>query len=285
MHQIWDKLFKVIGDYFPDDLVSFVLKQKGVQLRGKYEQEKISLEYQIADINYWVDDNGVEKLLNVEPYSNWKNSIPIEVFTRNGIITKSLEHKVEVISVVVLFEKNVNKTQASYTTGLRGQNLNEYTFPVVGFENIDEILEKYPPLAPFVLKVDPSYTEKVIEVVREHKILRYVTALVLNRMGMNPKEALDMLNIRLQEFREAFLDVPLMRDIWKEDMEKVREETKAEAIKETIMDLLEIKFGAEGVKLYSKINETKDLPKLATTKAIVKTATDIKEVQEYLENN
>jgi hypothetical protein len=67
-HQLWDKLFKVIGDRFPDDLVRFVFPDRKIELCGKYEQEKIAIEYQVADINFWINDQGKRKLLNIEPY-------------------------------------------------------------------------------------------------------------------------------------------------------------------------------------------------------------------------
>jgi hypothetical protein len=104
-HHLWDKLFKVVGDYFPTDILEFVYPGGNLQYYGKFEQERITISYQTADINLWVMDKGVKKLLNIEPYSEWKDSLPAVVFTRNGIITKSLDYKYQVISIAVLLDK------------------------------------------------------------------------------------------------------------------------------------------------------------------------------------
>jgi hypothetical protein len=224
VHQLWDKLLKIVGDYFPEDLVRFIFPGKKIKICGKFEQERIVLEFQIADINLWILDKGVKKLLNVEPYSVWDDSIPGEVFTRNAIITKSLKHEYEVISVVVLLEKEPHVGKHEVTLGR--QVIHQFPFPVVSLKDVDKILKKYPPLAPFVLKVDLSLKEKVIEAVREHKILRYITVLILNRLGIDQKEALAMVGLKLEEFKQALLEVPIMQDVAKEWEERGEERGK-----------------------------------------------------------
>ena len=44
--------------------------EKHLDVCGKYEQEKVLLD-QVADINFWIRDQGQSKLLNIEPYSTW----------------------------------------------------------------------------------------------------------------------------------------------------------------------------------------------------------------------
>ena len=51
IHQLWDKLFKIISDRFPEEIVRFVFPDKHIELCGKYEQEKVLLDYQVADVN------------------------------------------------------------------------------------------------------------------------------------------------------------------------------------------------------------------------------------------
>lgn len=97
IHQIWDKLFKVVGEHYLEELLDFIFPHKKPTFQGKFEQERIVLEYQIADLNFWVQENGIKKLLNIEPYSTWNRQTAAEVFTRNAIITKSLD----IISVAV----------------------------------------------------------------------------------------------------------------------------------------------------------------------------------------
>lgn len=279
MHQLWDKLLKIVGDYFPDDLIRFILPGKKIKLCGKFEQERIVLEFQIADINLWVLDKGVKKLLNIEPYSVWDDSIPGEVFTRNAIITKSLKHRYEVISVAVLLEKESQVGRHEVTLG--GQVINEFPFPVVSLGDVEAILKKYPPLAPFVLKVDLSLKDKVIKVVQEYRILRYITVLILNRLGVKQKEALDMVGVRLEELKQGLLEVPIMQDVAKEWEEKGRQEGIATGVRESIVKVLQARLGAIPEEIKDKLNavtipETLDV--LLKHAATVKTLDDFKQL-------
>nr|MBP7509863.1 hypothetical protein [Prolixibacteraceae bacterium] len=164
LHQLWDKLFKIIGDRFPNELVEFIYPGNALLIESKFEQERVVIESQTADINFWVLDNGVRKLLNIEPYSAWANFIPAVVFTRNGIITKSLDYKYEIVSVAVILDKEPR--QGIYKVSLGYGMDNQYQFPVVCFEDIPKILAQYHFLAPFILKVDRSYQDKVIKVIK-----------------------------------------------------------------------------------------------------------------------
>ena len=198
MDHLWDKLLKIVGDIFPNELVQFIFPDQQIKIQGKYEQEKVVIESQIADINFWILDQGVKKLLNIEPYSEWKKSIPSRVFTRNGIITKSLKYKHEVISVVVLLDKK--SPTGKHRVSLAGQTMNYFKFPVVNLADVERILKDYPPLAPFVLKMDRSYKDRVLQTIKGNKILLYVTVLVLNRVGFTKEEALAMTGIKLAPF-------------------------------------------------------------------------------------
>ena len=313
IHQLWDKLFKIISDRFPEEIVRFVFPDKHIELCGKYEQEKVLLDYQVADINFWIRDQGQSKLLNIEPYSTWADTIPAVVFTLNAIITKSLRYRYEVISVVVLLEKTAPARE--YQVTLEGQTVNRYQFPIVSFADIDRILQDYPCLAPFVPKLDRNYQNKVIETVKNDGLLIAMTVLVLNRLGMASEEALKMLGDK-QEFMQALLEVPIMQDLWQEELQKIKaeaektiaveraeaEKNKAQAEKaiaaeraqsaaiteierkEAIKDLLEIKFRVKGAKLFAKIHAIKDPAVLLTIKGIIKTAENIDEVEEYLDS-
>ena len=224
VHQLWDKLVKIIGDIYPKDLVEFVFPGKRLNIIGKYEQEKIVVESQISDINFLVEDDGIEKILNIEPYAQWDDSIPGEVFTKNGVITRSLDHKKQVITVVLLLEKE--SRQCVYKVTLGKQVVNQAKFPVVTFQNIEQILKRHPVLAPFVLKVNMKYKPQVMKIIKQDKLLIAMTVMVLNRLGFTQQEALLMTEARLQEFREALLEVPIMQDIWKEDNERAKLEEK-----------------------------------------------------------
>jgi hypothetical protein len=206
--QVWDKLFKVVGDLFPNELVDFLFQDKEIQFCNKFDQERIVLEYQIADINFWVEEKGVKKLLNIEPYSSWNPQNAAEVFTRNGIISKSLNYEYEVISVVILLAKK--KQGGRYRTSI-GRYENKYEFPVFTLAKVEEILKKYPPLAPFVLKVDLKYQEQVLEAIGSSKILKYVTVLILSKLGISQEEALQMVGAKLEEFREL-MEIPIMQE-------------------------------------------------------------------------
>jgi hypothetical protein len=225
-HSLWDKLFKIVGDRFPQELVQFICPGKRIRIEAKFEQERVVIESQTADINFWVLDKGIRKLLNIEPYSAWADSIPAVVFTRNGIITKSLDYKHQVISVAIVLDKGSH--QGIYRVNLGSKLGNRYQFPVVCFKDIPKILAQYRFLAPFVLKVDRSYQDKVIEVVKGDRILTAITVLVLNRLGLNYEEALKMTGAKLEEFRLALLEVPIMQDVAKEWTKQAIEETKAE---------------------------------------------------------
>jgi hypothetical protein len=226
-HQIWDKLFKVVGDYFPNELLDFLFHDTRIQFCGKFEQERIVLEYQIADINFWVQENGVKKLLNIEPYSSWNRQSAAEVFTRNAIISKSLDYQHDVISVVVLLD---NKEEAgTYGTSL-GNHENRYHFPIFNIAEVEEILKNYPPLAPFLLKVDLKYQERVLKAVKGHKILKYVTTLILSQLGIPQEEALKMVGAKLEEFREL-MEIPIMRSLIQEIEEKRKREIAKNLLK------------------------------------------------------
>ena len=277
MHQLWDKLFKIIGEHFPQDIIRFVFPDRDIEFKSKYEQEKVIIQYQIADINFWVKEKGEKKLLNIEPYSSWHKNIARKVFTRNAIITKSLKHKVEVFSAVVVLSQKPR--QGKYEIRL-GNDRNIYRFPVITFGNLEEILQKYPPLAPLILKIEPSYEKQVIEKVKHDRTLMAITSLVLNKLGYSQQEALTMTGLKLQEFRQALLDVPILSDLWKEDTIKAKveghlegkmegkQEGRLEGLKEgkvsDLLKILSLKFGdisqiADRVRQIDSMTELDDL--------------------------
>lgn len=223
LEHLWDKLFKIIGDYYPNDLVKFLFPDREIKLCGKYEQEKVVIEYQIADINFWILDDGVEKLLNIEPYSSWTSSIPAVVFTRNGILTKALDYKYEVISVALVLEKRAYS--GTYKVGFGKKVVNQYRFPVVSFQDIEGILKQYRFLAPFVIKVDRTYQSRVIDIVKDDNLLKALTVLVLSRLlNLTQKEVLEIMGSKLEEFKQALLEVPIMQDLaqdWKDEERKM----------------------------------------------------------------
>lgn len=259
LHHLWDKLFKVVGNQFPEDVLRFVWEGNKVKYKGHYEQDKVVIEHQIADINFWVNDGKVKKLLNIEPYSNWKEEIPGVVFTRNGIITKSIGHQFEVISVVVLLEKR--QIKGLYKVSLEGKVLNEFHFPVIDFHDIKKILKEFPVLAPFVLKVDPSYEKEVIQIVKGNKLLTAITVLALNKLGKSQEEALKMTGATLDEFKDALLDVPIMKDL----LEEGKAEGKLEKLKEKIIKLLKLNFKKEPTTLIKKEIEKIESEKILDT--------------------
>jgi hypothetical protein len=242
-HQLWDKLFKIVGGRFPDELVQFVYPDNVLLIEGKFEQERVVIESQTADINFWVLDNGVRKLLNIEPYSVWADTIPAVVFTRNGIITKSLDYKYQVVSVAIVLDKEPR--QGIYQVALSSGLSNQYQFPVVCFEDIPKILAQYRFLAPFILKVDWSYREAVIKVVKGDRTLTAITVLVLNRLGVSQQEALKMTGAKLEDVKQALLEVPIMQDVAKEWEERGREEEKKAIAKGMLRKKLDIALIAE----------------------------------------
>lgn len=226
----------MVGDRYPNELVRFIFPDKNIELQEKYEQEKVVIDYQVADINFWINDGGVRKLLNIEPYSKWEKSVPAEVFTRNAIITKGMAYKHEVISVVLLLSKKQRK--GKYEVTMAGETVNYYKFPIVNLADIEKILKEYPPLAPFVLKVDRSYQDRVLEVVKGDVLLSCVTVLVLNNLGMSHEEALAMTGIKLKEFEDALLQVPIMQHVakdWKREGKEIGKKEEKEAIAKSML--------------------------------------------------
>ena len=248
---LWDKLFKIIGDYYPNELVKFLFPDKEIQLCGKYEQEKVVIESQTADINFWVEEQGIVKLLNIEPYSSWRGWIPSRVFTRNGIITKALNYEYQVISVVLLLEKG--SYQGCYEVSL-GNQINHFLFPIVSFQDIEGILKKYRFLAPFVVKVDISYQDRVINIVRDDKLLKAITVLILSRLlKLSQKEVLAMIGSQLEEFRQALLEVPIMQELWKEEAEKTKKTIAINMLKEGLDVALIAKITSLSLEEIAKI--------------------------------
>jgi flagellar biosynthesis/type III secretory pathway protein FliH len=133
-----------------------------------------------------------------------------------------MDYQYPVISVVVLLEKK--SRSGSYKVYLGDQVINQYNFPVVSFKDVEGILDKFPPLAPFVLKVDKTYQDKVIEIVKGDKILTAVTVLVLSRLGLPQEEVLKIMGSQSEEFKQALLEAPIMQGVFKEWEEKAKKE-------------------------------------------------------------
>jgi hypothetical protein len=277
-HSLWDKLFKIIGNYYPEELLRFVCSSETVKYEEHYEQEKVVLEYQIADINLWIRDGNVKKLLNIEPYTTWNDSIPAVVFTRNGLITKNVDYEFEVLSIAVLLEKT--QREGLYQVFLEGKALNSFRFPVISFTDIERILKEFPPLAPLVLKVDPRYQKEVLKIVKGSKLLKAITVLVLNKLGKSQEEALKMTGAKLEEWRDALLEVPMMKDLWEETQNQAREEGlekgreeglekglekgRGNQLKECIVTGLEYRFKKVSAELKEEIYSLHDLKVLAS---------------------
>jgi hypothetical protein len=123
--------------------------------------------------------------------------------------------------------------------------VNEYHFPVVVFSDIDLILDRFRPLAPFVLKVDRSREGKVLKLVKGDRMLIAITVLVLNRLGVAQQEALKMTGAKLQEFKEALLEVPIMQDVAKKWEEK--------GIRDSILKVLQARFQSVPEEIKEKL--------------------------------
>ena len=97
--QMWDKLFKIVGENYPEQIAEFVLgDEKDICIISEYKEESISLQFQIGDINYVVidmGDNNRKKVLNIEVYTRWTTEIREVVYTRNAIITRAVNKKEE----------------------------------------------------------------------------------------------------------------------------------------------------------------------------------------------
>ena len=191
-------------------------------------------------------------MLNIEPYSNWDEKIPGVVFTRNGIITKSISYQFEVISIVILLEKR--QIDGLYQVSLEGKVLNQFHFPVIDFHDIKKILKEFPPLAPFVLKVDPSYEKEVLQIIKGDKLLTAITILILNKLGKSQKEALEMTGAKLDDFKEALLDVPIMKDLWNES----EAQGKEKQFKANILEILKLRFNEIPSEIHEKIKSLKE---------------------------
>jgi len=283
MHPLWDKLVKMVGELYPEDIVRFAMEgleleeTDNIKIIDKYEQEKVAVEYQVGDINFWIFDQKAckRKLLNIEVYSSWKEELASVVFTRNAILTRALrKEEVEVITVVVILDKSKPRI-GSYEVELGGKKANKFTFPIITYSDPEKILEKYISLTPFILKVDINYKEKVIKRIGDERVLRETTALVLNRMGVPMKEALEMVNLRFEEFSEELLSIHLVREVVRREKEQLkleleeriererqekekveqekekleeRIESVAGELRETIANIVEIKFGKKKKK-------------------------------------
>ena len=231
LHQLWDKLVKVIGDRYQENFLQFIYPMGKLEVCGKVGEETIVVEYQVSDINFKVLDSGKEKILNIEAYSEWDDKIPVEVFTKNAIITRSLKHKLEVISVVLLLDDKVRIGKYESTLGTL---TNSYQFPIVTLANAQEILEKYPPLAPFLLKVNlAKYKNQVLSIVKDDVLLKSITASILNKLGIPKQEALQMTNLKNEELRQAFIEVPLLHDL----VDDIKEEGIVEGKEEKARDI------------------------------------------------
>jgi len=319
MYQIWDKLFKLVSDYYPQDIINFIFPDKKIQIGQKYEQEKIILQYNICDINHWIiDDDGREKLLNIEPYSQWSNNIPLYVFTRNAILTKSLKFKYEVLSAVILLSKE--KHIQHYATHLGHNIINCFEFPVVTFSNDDEILKYYKSLAPFLLKLDSKYMPEISEIIKDDPILKYMTVLILNHLGYKIEEAIQMTGIQLQEFSKAILSIPIMQEVikplekkWELEAEKNKQEAKKrqqeakkreqellkkwkseskkreqEALQNMyyfFREAMEMKFGKQGILFYAKrIKKITDQSILMDIFNSIKASDSIEEIEQFIDS-
>jgi hypothetical protein len=129
------------------------------------------------------------------------------------------------LSVAVLLEKA--QREGLYQVFLEGKALNSFRFPVISFSDIERILKEFPPLAPLVLKVDSRYQKEVLKtLVKGSKLLKAITVLVLNKLGKSQEEALKMTGAKLEEWRDALLEVPMMKDLWEETQNQAREEEK-----------------------------------------------------------
>jgi len=362
MHLIWDSLIKIVGDHYPYDLIRFIFPNQTITFDQKFEQQRFIIQSQISDINYWIiDTDGQKKLLNIEPYSYWKHYIPAHVFTKNAIITKSLNYQFEVITVVMMLSNE--PFQKYYAVHLNQHVQNYFEFQVITLSNPDEILKSYKALSPFLIKLDPQYQTKVIQVVNKDPLLKLVTAIILNHKGYSYKEAMTMSGVELNEFGKSLLSLSLVQEAlkpyerkWKEEFErqlyqdyemkkkielenkikeidnewqnkfhflesetskrieeeakkreeeaKIREEEakkreeeakkreeeakkrEEELLKElaiSIQDILEIKFGKNGVTLFTKkINKLPNKSHLYDIRRIVKAYDSIDEIEEFI---
>ena len=209
------------------------------------------------------------------------------------------------------------KFEGNYTVKHGNKTINNFTFPVYTLEK-DKIIKDCKPLLPFLLKATAiDQREEIVKIINKEvkeadRMLKYIAALIMNYLGYDQEEVLDMFKLKEKEFQGTLLQIPMLKATFENALnEKIREVEQAKEkemkklieeenikrlrqeeltnrlndIKMSILDLLEIKYAEKAIKLYRKLDEINKLDVLKKISEIIRISKDAKEVEIFIDKS
>ena len=189
--------------------------------------------------------------------------------------------------------------EGNYTVKHGNKTINNFTFPVYTLEK-DKIIKDCKPLLPFLLKATAmDQREEIVKIINEEvkeedRMLKYIAAIIMNYLGYNQEEVLNMFKLKQKEFQGTLLQIPMLKATFENAVnERIREEKEINRQKELILremkinifDLLEVKYGEKSLRLHRKLAEMDEIGVLKRLKDIIKKSQELKEVEVFIEQS
>jgi hypothetical protein len=288
VHQ-YDVAAKVLLENCRDELIRRFLGMDVAEsvLLEELPQETVSLKRSDFPVQVTGRD-GNSRIVALELQSWWNNDLPLHLLDYRT--RYRLKYRLEVISCVVLLRPS------SAATNRFSDNEVDFRFRLVRIPDFDaeEILrEDIPCLLPFVplMKNGPEHLLEADNRIYESPVPRSQKSDMLTSMAiLSGLVSHDLTTQLIQRRRDIMIESPayeIFRKEWmkeglQEGLLKGRNEVVREGLKPSLQALLEIKFGAEGLAVYSQVENLDRIELLQELVRVIKDAKTPGEVRQFI---
>ncbi|MFP4309363.1 MAG: hypothetical protein ACLFRG_19200, partial [Desulfococcaceae bacterium] len=222
------------------------------------------------------DVNGVSRIVALELQSWWKDDLPLNLLDYRT--RYRLKYRMEVISCVVLLRPSAAATDRF------SDNEVDFRFRLIRIPDFDaeEILrDDVTCLLPFVplMKNGPDHLLEADNRIYESPVPRSQKSDMLTSMAiLSGLVSKDLTTQLIQRRRDIMIESPayeIFREEWMKDGLR-------EGLKPALQALLEIKFGEEGLTVYSEIEAIDRIELLQDLVGVIKDAKTPDEVRRFL---
>ncbi len=285
--QQYDIAAKVLIESCRDEIIRFFtgIEVSDSTMVEELPQETVSLKR--SDFPVLVtDEKGEKRLVILEIQTQWNRGVPLHLLDYR--IRYLLRHDVIVISCVILLRPS--KSAAKQYT----DNEVRFEYNLVKIYEMDarKIVDEGPLcLLPFVplMKRGPDLIDDADALIYGSEMTRSSKAEMLTSMailsGLMSKDMPAKLIARRKDIMiESSAYDLIKKEGLQEGILQGRREGAFESRAQSLKDILEVKFGIDGIKLHGRCKHLQDIDKINQLIDVVKMAKSINEVSRFIES-
>lgn len=280
MHQ-YDVAAKVLLENCRDELIRRFLGMDVAEsvFLEELPQETVSLKKSDFPVQVTGHD-GNSRIVALELQSWWKDDLPLNLLDYRT--RYRLKYRLEVVSCVILLRPSAAATDQF------ADNEVDFRFRLIRIPDFDaeEILrEDVTCLLPFVplMKNGPEHLLEADNRIYDSPIPRPQRSDMLTSMAiLSGLVSKDLTTLLIQRRRDIMIESPAYEIFREEWMKEGKNKVVREGLMPSLQALLEIKFGPEGLAVYSEIEAIDRIELLQELVGVIKDAKTPEEVRQFL---